>query len=81
MLLIIGLVLTVVGWIIQLFRIVVKKDPKLNPVFLVVYAAGCVLLAAGNFLGRDAAGGILNVLDAILPAIILVTLTVVRKTT
>jgi hypothetical protein len=80
MILIIGLAMTVVSWIIQIFRTVVKKDPKLNTAFLAVYAAGCVLLSVGNFLGNDVTGGTLNAVDVILPVTILTTLIVAKKT-
>jgi uncharacterized protein (DUF983 family) len=76
----VGLALTVVSWIIQLYRTAAKKDPKLNPAFLVVYAVGCVLLAVDNFTGNDSTAGILNALDVILPVVILATLIVGRRT-
>jgi hypothetical protein len=81
MILIIGLAMTVVSWIIQIFKTVIKKDPKLNKAFLAVYAVGCVLLSVGNFLGNDVTGGALNALDVILPVTILTTLIVAKKTT
>jgi hypothetical protein len=80
MILIIGLSMTVASWLIQLFRTVIKKDPKLSPAFLGVYAAGCVLLAVGNFWGNDVTGGILNTFDVILPVALLATLIVAKKT-
>jgi hypothetical protein len=79
MILIIGLSMTVVSWIIQIFRTVVRKDPKLSPAFLAVYAAGCVLLSVGNFLGNDVTGGTLNAFDVILPVVLLATLIVAKK--
>ncbi len=79
-LLIIGLALTVVGWVIQLFRTVVKKDTKLSRVFLAIYALGCVLLSVGNFVGNDITGGILNAFDVILPVVLIVTLMGMKKT-
>ena len=80
MVLTMGLALTVVSWIIQLSRTVIKKDPKLNTAFLAVYAVGCILLPVGNFLVNDSTGGILNVFDVILPVTILATLIVANKT-
>jgi hypothetical protein len=80
MILIIGLSMTVVSWIFQIFRTVIKKDPKLSKVFLALYAVGCVLLSVGNFLGNDVTGGTLNAFDVILPVTILTTLIVAKKT-
>ena len=79
MILIVGLALTVVGWIIQLYRTVVKKDPGLSRVFLAVYALGCVFLSVGNFMGNDLTGGILNAFDVILPVILIIILIAVKK--
>jgi len=80
MVLTMGLALTVVSWIIQLSRIVIKKDPRLNAAFLAVYAVGCILLSVGSFLVNDSTGGILNAFDVILPVTILATLIVANKT-
>ena len=80
MVLTMGLALTIVSWIIQLFRTVIKKDPKLKTAFLAVYAVGCILLSVGNFLGNDSTGGILNAFDVILPVPILATLIIANKT-
>jgi len=79
MILIIGLALTVVAWIIQLFRTVIKKDRNLSTAFIAVYAAGCVVLAVGNFWEKDITGGILNTLDVILPVAILTILITTKK--
>jgi uncharacterized protein with PQ loop repeat len=76
-----GLVLTVVGWLIQMYRTVIMKDTKLNPAFLGAYAFGCILLAISGFRGSDAGAGVLNLIDVILPLIILWTITIARKAT
>ena len=75
-----GLALTVVGWVFQMYRTLAKKDNKLNPAFLGVYAAGCILIAISNFLDNDATGGFLNALDVILPLTILSVILFARKT-
>ena len=75
-----GLALTVVGWLIQIYRTVIKNDKNLNPAFLGVYAAGCILLTISNFTNNEVAGGVLNALDVILPITILATIMFTRKT-
>jgi hypothetical protein len=79
MLLTIGLALTVVGWIIQLCRTIIKKDRNFSIYFIIVYAVGCLLLSIGNFMGNDTSAGILNALDVVLPVILLIILLVVSK--
>jgi len=74
-----GLVLTVVSWLIQLYLTVIKKDAKINPLFLGAYALGCLLLTIGSFNSKDAAAGVLNLIDVILPLIILWTIMFVKK--
>ena len=74
-----GLILTVAGWLIQMYRTVIMKDSKLNPAFLVVYAVSCILLTIGGFNSKDVAAGVLNLIDVILPLFILWTIMVVRK--
>jgi len=75
-----GLVLTVVGWLIQMYRTVIKKDAKINPLFLGAYALGCLLLAISGFNSSDAGVGVLNLLDVILPLVIIWAIISVRKT-
>ena len=74
-----GLALTVAGWLIQMYLTVIKKDARLNPVFLGVYAVGCILLTIGNFTGKDVTGGVLNAIDVILPLTILWTIMFAKK--
>jgi len=74
-----GLALTVAGWLIQMYLTVFKKDARLNPAFLGLYAVGCILLTIGNFTSDDVTGGVLNAIDVILPLIILATIMFVRK--
>jgi predicted anti-sigma-YlaC factor YlaD len=76
----IGLAVIVIGWIVQIYKTSVKKDRALSPVFLALYAIGCVFLSAGNFLGNDVTSGILNAFCVILSAIILITLIVQKET-
>jgi hypothetical protein len=79
MLLIIGLALTVIGWIIQLCRTIIKKDGNFSIYFIMVYAVGCILLSIGNFMENNTGAGILNALDVVLPVILLIILLVVTK--
>ena len=74
-----GLALTVAGWLIQMYRTVIKKDAKINPAFIGVYAVGCILLTIGSFTGDDITGGVLNAIDVVLPLTILWTIMVARK--
>jgi uncharacterized protein with PQ loop repeat len=74
-----GLALTVAGWLVQIYLTVFKKDTKINPIFLVTYAVGCIILTISNFTSSEVAGGVLNLLDVILPLTIVWTIMFVRK--
>ena len=74
-----GLALTVAGWLAQIYRTVIKKENRLCPTFLGLYAVGCILLTIGNFNNSEVAGGVLNLIDVILPLIILWTILFIRK--
>ena len=81
MIFVIGLSLIVLGWIVQLYRTVIKKDRGLNLVLLILYAVGCACLSVGGFLDKDMATGILNAILVILPAAIIISLLVRKKAT
>jgi hypothetical protein len=80
MMLIVGLAVVIVGWIIQAYNAVAKKELNLNPAFLVLYALGCILLSIGNFLGSDITTGILNAILVVLAVILLVAVTICNRT-
>jgi hypothetical protein len=79
MLVILGLVLIIAGWIIQLYRVLAKKDMQLNPIFLGLYAIGCLLLTVNYFTEKDVVTGTLDGLSVVLPAIILATVMRLKK--
>ncbi len=70
----VGLLLIIVGWIIQLGKVLIKNDTNVNPYFLVLYAVGVLFLVIGNFLAGDVASALLNLITAILSLILLVVL-------
>ena len=74
-----GLALTVAGWLAQIYRTVFKKENRLCPTFLGLYAVGCILLTIGSFNNSEFAGGVLNLIDAILPLVILWAILIIRK--
>jgi hypothetical protein len=74
-----GLALTVAGWLAQIYRTVYKKENRLCPTFLVLYAVGCILLTVSNFTNNDVTGGVLNLVDVILPLVLLWTVVFVWK--
>jgi hypothetical protein len=76
-----GLALTVAGWLAQIYRTVIKKETRLCPTFLGLYVVGCILLTIGNFTNNDVTGGVLNLVDVILPLVLLWTILFVRKAT
>jgi hypothetical protein len=80
MMLIVGLAVVIVGWIIQAYNAVAKKELNLNAAFLVLYALGCILLSIGNFLGSDITTGILNAILVVLAVILLVAVTICNRT-
>ena len=74
-----GLALTVAGWLAQIYRTVFKKENRLCPTFLGLYAVGCIFLTVGSFTSDDITGGVLNLVDVILPLVLLWTIIFVRK--
>ncbi len=68
---VVGLLLIVVGWIIQLGK-TLEKERKISPYFLLFYAVGVLFLVLGNLLIGDISTALLNFITAILPLIILV---------
>ena len=80
MIFLIGLALIVIGWILQVYRTLAKKDRELSIFLLLPYAVGCALLTSGNFLQMDIATGVLNALCVALGAILLAVLMTRKKT-
>lgn len=69
-----GLILVTIGWIIQFYKTVVQKDKNINPYFLILYFIGVLFLVIGNLMVNDITSGVLNLISALLPLIILLTL-------
>jgi hypothetical protein len=69
-----GLIFITLGWIIQFYKSVIQKDKNINPYFLILYFIGVLFLVIGNFLANDILSGILNLISAILPLLILMTI-------
>jgi len=68
---IIGLALVIIGWLIQLHRLAIRKRPGLSPYFLLVYALGAAVLTADGFINGTVTTAALNLVCAILPAVVL----------
>jgi hypothetical protein len=69
-----GLTLVTIGWIIQFYKTVVLKDKSINPYFLVLYFIGVLFLVIGNLLAGDMVSFFLNLVSAVLPLLIFLTL-------
>lgn len=69
-----GLILIIIGWIIQLYKTVFQKEKNINKYFLILYLVGIVFLVIGNLLANDIVSGFLNLISAILPLIIILYL-------
>jgi len=67
---ILGLTILVLGWLAQLHQ-VLGKDSKVNPVFLICQILGCVVLAVDRYQMTDQLSGLLNLIAAVLVALIL----------
>jgi hypothetical protein len=80
MIFLIGLALIVIGWILQMYSILAKKDRELSISLLLPYVIGSALLSSGNFLRTDIAAGVLNVLCVVLGAILIAVLISRKKT-
>ncbi len=61
---IIGLVLIVLGWAMQVF-FTYKGDREINLLFLICYALGTVVLTIGGFFDGDWFVAVLNLLTAV----------------
>ena len=80
MIFIAGLALIITGWAVQVYKTLGRKERNLSLVFLALYCTGCVLLLAGDFLAKDITTGILNIISAILAAILFAVLLTGKKT-
>jgi hypothetical protein len=80
MIFIAGLALIIVGWAVQIYKTLGRKERNLSLVFLALYSTGCVLLLAGNFLAEDITTGILNTICVILAAILFAALLTGKET-
>lgn len=69
-----GLILVTIGWIIQFYKTVVLKDKNINTYFLILYSVGVFFLVFGNLLTGDWASLILNLISAVLPLLIFLSL-------
>lgn len=69
-----GLTLVTIGWIIQFYKTVVLKDKNINTYFLILYSVGVFFLVFGNLLTGDWASLILNLISAVLPLLIFLSL-------
>ncbi|HHT18032.1 MAG: hypothetical protein QM396_06740 [Euryarchaeota archaeon] len=67
-----GMIVIVIGWIIQFYKTVIQKDPNINLYFLVLYVIGVISLVIGNILINDLTIALLNLFGAILPLLILI---------
>ncbi len=68
-LVLIGLFLIAAGWIIQLYSII-KGNKDINVNFLILYLIGAILLFINDLLAGSLITGLLNVISAIIPLII-----------
>ncbi|GAB4311492.1 MAG: hypothetical protein Kow0019_09930 [Methanobacteriaceae archaeon] len=69
-----GLIIIIIGWIIQFYKTVIVKDKNINSSFLLFYLIGVSLLTIGNYLINDLTSCLLNLISAILPLLILLYL-------
>jgi len=79
MIYIVGSVLALAAWAVQVFKTLIKKDFELSPIMLVLYGAACVLFTMGDFLGNDIIPGILNIICIVLVIMILVGLLTTKR--
>jgi hypothetical protein len=67
----IGLLFIIVGWIIQLLK-VLKHDRNISPYMLILYTIGVLFLVVGNYSIGDITSTLLNIITAILPLFVLI---------
>ncbi|NYB53066.1 MAG: hypothetical protein HVN35_10990 [Methanobacteriaceae archaeon] len=67
-----GLILIIIGWIIQFYKTTIQKDRNINRYFILFYILGVILLVAGNLLISDFASSVLNIISAMFPLLILI---------
>ena len=75
----IGLLLIIVAWVFQIYRVLASKDLQFSLVFLSFYIAGCILLAIAGFTQDDLVSAILQLICAILPVVVLAAVIRLRK--
>jgi uncharacterized protein with PQ loop repeat len=69
----IGLLFIIVGWIIQLLK-VLKHDRNISPYMLILYTIGVLFLVVGNYSIGDINSTLLNIIATILPLAVLIFL-------
>ena len=79
MIFVIGLVMIIAGWIIQVYKTSLRKDETVNPLFLLPYVIGVGLLVSGNFLEKNMVMGILNLVSFLVALILTITIIKRRK--
>jgi|GEM_PF-830660 hypothetical protein len=75
----IGLIMIIVAWVFQIYKTLAKKDLQFSLTFLSCYIAGCLLLTIAGFMQDDMTSAILQLICAILPVIVLVSVIRLKK--
>lgn len=76
----IALIITVIGWAFQFYQTVIKKDRSINPVLPSAYTIACILFGINSFIAGDMAHGILDIVCAVLAAVVFIVLLTRKKT-
>jgi UDP-N-acetylmuramyl pentapeptide phosphotransferase/UDP-N-acetylglucosamine-1-phosphate transferase len=79
MIILIGLVLIIIGWAEQVWRVLVRRHRSFSPFFLAFYMVGSAMLAAGNFQENEIVFGVLFVITIVAAFIVLINVIVKRK--
>jgi hypothetical protein len=70
----IALIFTIAGWLFQFYRTVIRKDRSISTVLPLAYAIACILFGINSFIIGDTLEGILDVICAVLAAVIFIVL-------
>jgi len=68
----IALIVTIIGWLFQLYQTAVKKDKTLSPVLPLAYAVACILFGVNSFTSGEMTFGILDIVCAAIAAIVFI---------
>jgi uncharacterized protein with PQ loop repeat len=69
-----ALIITIIGWLFQLYKTVVNKEKAISPVLPLAYAVACLLFGINSFIDAEMLYGILDIICAVVAVVIFIVL-------